>query len=358
MIVLNIILKILNYVVIIGLLAAYAAPYVNPDIVWELAFFGLLHPVFVILNAILLLIWLFKAKLKFIINLLVLIMGLGSIKKNISFGAETSPVRDGKIKVISFNSKLFGVYDDDNFFDKFLNLVNEKTPDILCIQEFYNIGLNGSDAINEIKKSTGLKYHYFHSLKRKNGKSKYGIIFFSRYKIINYGEIDFGDNTVNLCIFADVNYNNETLRIYNTHLQSLKLARTDYQLLKKIGEDSDYAIQVSKNIFGRLKQAFILRAKQAEALNENIKNCKYPVIVCGDFNDTPQSYAYRKISENMTDCFIESGNGIGGTYTGPLPSLRIDYILHDNSMISYNYLASENFKSDHKMIETLIQIKK
>ncbi|MCC6722356.1 MAG: endonuclease/exonuclease/phosphatase family protein [Bacteroidia bacterium] len=356
MIVFKIILKVLNFLVIIALLAAYTAPYINPEIFWPFAFFGLLHPVLIILNVIFMIIWLLKVKLKFVINILVLIIGLGSIKKNISFGSQASTVREGKLKIISFNSKLFGAYEDEVFFDDFVKNVNEKNPDILCIQEFYNLGLNGSDAIHEIKKSTGLKYHYFRSLKRKKGKSKYGIIVFSRYKIINYGELDFGANTVNLCIFTDIIYNNKQFRIYNVHLQSLKLARTDYEMLKKIGEDSDYALQVSKNIFERLKLAFIQRSKQAQLLKENIKNNNNPSIVCGDFNDTPQSYTYRIISDDMVDCFIESGNGIGGTYTGPLPSLRIDYILHDKSMNSYNYNASENFKSDHKMIETLIEL--
>lgn len=342
--------------VIAALLLSYAAPYVSPEIFWPLAFCGLLHPVLVILNILFLIIWLIKVKLRLIINLLVLIIGLGSIKKIVTFGAKTSPEREGMLKVVSFNSKLFGVYDDENFFDDFLKAVKEKNPDILCIQEFYNVGIKGSDAINEIKKNTGFKYHYFHSLRRKKGKSKYGIIVFSRYKIINYGDLDFGNNTVNLCVYTDINYNEKIFRIYNTHLQSLKLARTDYEMLKKIGEDKDSAIQVSKNITGRLKYAFIQRGKQAELLRENIKNCKYPLIVCGDFNDTPQSYAYRTISDDLTDCFIESGNGIGGTYTGPLPSLRIDYILHDKSMNSYNYHTAEHFKSDHKILETLIQV--
>lgn len=338
------------------MLSSYAAPYISPEIFWPFAFSGLLHPVLVILNILFLIIWLIKVKLRFIINLLVLIMGLGSIKKIVTFDSKTSPVREGTLKVVSFNSKLFGVYDDQNFFDDFLQTIKEKNYDILCIQEFYNIGINGSDAINEIKKNAGFKYHYFHSLKRKKGKSKYGIIVFSKYKILNYGDLDFGNNTVNLCIYADINYNNKIFRVYNTHLQSLKLARSDYQLLKKIGEDKDSTFLVSKNIFGRLKFAFIQRGKQAEMLNDNIKNCKYPLIVCGDFNDTPQSYSYRTISDDLNDCFIESGNGFGGTYTGPLPSLRIDYILHDKSMNSYNYHTGENFKSDHKMVETLIKL--
>lgn len=357
MIVLNIILKYINYLVIAGLLLAYAAPYVNPSIFWPVAFLGLLHPIFLILNFLFLIYWAVQIKLRFVFNLAALVLGISSINKIVTFGAETSPVREGKLKVVSFNAKLFGIYEDANFFDEFITEIAEKNPDILCIQEFYNLDVKGSTAIKEIKKHTGLRYHYLRTLKRKSGKSRYGIIVFSKNKIVDYGDFDFGENSVNLCLYVDINYNSKIFRVYNIHLQSLKLARTDYALLKKIGEDSESTIQVSKNIFERLKTAFIKRGEQAIMIKENMNSCGKPTILCGDFNDTPQSFAYNTLSENLKDCFMESGNGLGGTYTGPLPSLRIDYILHDTSMVSYNYLASKSFNSDHKMIETIIDIK-
>ena len=336
---------------------AYLAPYVNPSIFWPVAFFGLFHPIFVLLNVLFLIYWAVMKKLRFVFNLAVLVLGISSFNKIITFGAETSPDRELKLKVISFNAKLFGIYEDANFFKEFVEEIAQKNPDILCIQEFYNLDVKGSSAIKDIKKSTGLRYHYLHTLKRKKGKSRYGIIIFSKHKIIDYGDLEFGENTVNLCLYADVKYSDKVIRIYNAHFQSLKLARTDYELLKKIGEDSESTIQVSKNIFARLKTAFIKRGEQAILVKENMKSSGKPTILCGDFNDTPQSFAYNTLSQNMKDCFMESGNGLGGTYTGPLPSLRIDYILHDTSMVSYNYLASKSFSSDHKMLETLIDIK-
>lgn len=357
MFVVNIILRYINYLVIAGLLLSYAAPYVNPSVFWPVAFLGLLHPIFLFLNLLFLIYWAIQRKILFVFNLAVLVLGIGSINKIVTFGAETSPVREGKIKVVSFNAKLFGIYEDANFFDKFLEEIVQKNPDVLCLQEFYNLDVNGSTAIKEIKKSTGMKYHYLRTLKRKSGKSRFGIIVFSKDKIIDYGDFDFGENSVNLCLYADIMHNSKIFRIYNIHLQSLKLARTDYELLKKIGEDKESTIQVSKNIFERLKTAFIKRGEQAIMVKENMQSCSKPIILCGDFNDTPQSFAYNTLSENMKDCFMESGNGIGGTYTGPLPSLRIDYILHDTSMVSYNYLASRSFNSDHKMIETIIDVK-
>ncbi len=336
---------------------AYAAPYIDPSLFWPAAFFGLMHPVLLILNALFLVYWVIQVKLRLIFNLGMLVLGIPSFNKIVTFGTETLPLREDKLKVVSFNAKLFGIYEDANYFDEFLKEITEKNPDIMCIQEFYNLDYNGSTALKEIKKQAGLPYHYFRTLKRKTGKSRYGIIVFSKYKIIDYGDLDFGGNTVNLCLYADILHASKTVRIYNIHLQSLKLARTDYALLKKIGEDSDSTIQVSKNIFNRLKTAFIKRGEQAIMAKENMENCGKPIILCGDFNDTPQSFAYSTLSKDLKDCFMESGNGLGGTYTGPLPNLRIDYILHEPSMVSYNYLASKNYNSDHKMIESIIDIK-
>lgn len=332
------------------------APKIDPSFFWPIAFFGLLHPVFMILNLLMMAVWIYKKKLSFVFNLAVLVLSLGSISKIFTLGATASPDRENKLRVISYNAKIFGVYGEKTFYKDFIGSIGKKNADILCIQEFYNLPMEGGNVLDEIKKNTGLKYFHFQNLITRGSKSRFGSIIFSRYKIMDYGELDFGKRSVNLCIYVDLLINDEIVRVYNVHLQSLKLARTDYDLLKRIGEDKDSTIKVSKSIFARLKDAYIKRGEQSKLLKESIKTCGKRVILCGDFNDTPQSFAYRTLSKNMKDAFIESGNGFGGTYVGPLPSLRIDYILHDVSMESYSYKASQMFFSDHKMVESLIDL--
>jgi endonuclease/exonuclease/phosphatase family metal-dependent hydrolase len=80
----------------------------------------------------------------------------------------------------------------------------------------------------------------------------------------------------------------------------------------------------------------------------------YPIVVCGDFNDTPVSYAYRKLSKGKKDAFTNSGNGIGTTYA-KMP-LRIDYILHDKKFSSFNYKQHKRELSDHYAISTELAI--
>lgn len=106
-----------------------------------------------------------------------------------------------------------------------------------------------------------------------------------------------------------------------------------------------------------MKHAFLMRSKQVDAIKEFIDKSPYKVIVCGDFNDSPTSYAYRTISGNLKDAFMEAGSGLGRTYVGPMPSLRIDYILGDESFTFYNYYAKSFPFSDHKMVSCTIKIK-
>ncbi|MBK6641784.1 MAG: hypothetical protein IPG39_11360 [Bacteroidetes bacterium] len=91
-------------------------------------------------------------------------------------------------------------------------------------------------------------------------------------------------------------------------------------------EQDEETVARTRNILKRLKKAFIKRAAQADMISKHIGTSPYPVIVCGDFNDTSLSYTYKTISAGLLDAFRESGSGMGSTYTGPIPGLRIDYI--------------------------------
>ena len=94
-------------------------------------------------------------------------------------------------------------------------------------------------------------------------------------------------------------------------------------------------------IGSRLKTAFTMRAEQAQIIANYIKDSPHPVIVMGDFNDTPQSYAYRKIKKGLNDSFRKSGRGFGNTYAGELPSFRIDYIMYGPPLLSSDSLGSK-----------------
>jgi endonuclease/exonuclease/phosphatase family metal-dependent hydrolase len=106
-------------------------------------------------------------------------------------------------------------------------------------------------------------------------------------------------------------------------------------------------IDKMKNISVSLKRGFALRAQQAKKVKADIDLSPYPVIVTGDFNDTPVSYTYHKIRKGLKDSFVDSGYGSGFTYKGNYPANRIDYILYDE-VLECNYFEILKVRySDH-----------
>ena len=104
-----------------------------------------------------------------------------------------------------------------------------------------------------------------------------------------------------------------------------------------------------------MKSSYKKRAEEARVIKEHMQSSLYPIILCGDFNDTPLSYAYNTISENLKDAFKESGKGIGQSFV-KLPALRIDYILHNESFKSYNYTKHKQKLSDHYAVSCKVEI--
>jgi hypothetical protein len=103
----------------------------------------------------------------------------------------------------------------------------------------------------------------------------------------------------------------------------------------------------SKPLFIQLYRSSLKRSQQVNVLAAHLESCKYKIILTGDFNDTPISYTYNRLTRALEDSFQEAGKGIGSTYRGPLLGLRIDYVLHSKGMEACEYVTSEAGFSDH-----------
>jgi len=251
---------------------------------------------------------------------------------------------------MSFNVRLFDLYNWKNNKherDKIISLIKAENPDIICLQEYYYQNDNEFKTTNLLLDALKpIEIHTYFPIVNKD-KYFFGIATLSKYKIVKKGQIVF-NSTSNISIYTDVLINNDTVRIYNNHLESVRLGKEDYSFINKFDFNVEKnEIKDSKHILKRLKDAFIKRALQAKVVHNNIKSTKYPVIVCGDFNDTPLSYAYNTISNNLNDAFLESGSGFGSTYNGKIPFLRIDFILYSNYFNSYNFKIVNKDLSDH-----------
>jgi endonuclease/exonuclease/phosphatase family metal-dependent hydrolase len=234
--------------------------------------------------------------------------------------------------------------------DKIFGNLAEMGSDIMCFQEFYTSEEKGDfNNIDSLTKLLNLSNYHTEYTTTLREFDHWGIATFSRFPIVNKGKIIFNTKNNNLCIYTDLLIYKDTVRVYNLHLQSISFSKKDNQFLNdlKQGNDSDEDIEKSKNILRRLKRAFVKRAKQVEAIKLHMNTCKYKIILCGDFNDTPGSYAYNELCKKLTDAFVAKGNGFGRTYAGEWPQFRIDYILFDKQFHCSKFQKAEETFTDH-----------
>ena len=253
-----------------------------------------------------------------------------------------------KLKILSYNVRLFNKYNwvkDENTDKNIFHFINIEDPDIICLQEFYSQRAGELTELNIKEELKKYKFSHIYYIVTSADGEKYGIATFSKYPIIRKELIRF-EKTANLTIFSDILYKSDTIRVYNNHLQSVRLKK-NYELLLKFNLKDQEQIDEFKDIYSRLKLAFIRRAGQVDLISKNIKNTRLPVIICGDFNDTPMSYTFKKMKGKNKDAFVESGIGFGNTYIGKFPSFRIDYIFYDNAFESYNFRTQRVKYSDH-----------
>ncbi len=347
-----------NLIVVVLFAMGYAAAYIPPDRNWVLAFAGLAFPYLALVNIAFAIFWLITGK-KYIALLSVSVLIIswsrlgGYYRFHTGYGR---PADSTGINVMSYNVRLFDLYNwkknkiSENAARQF-QLLAEQKPDLLCIQE-YHAGRSGKvDICDSVFKYTGLKHKYIAYVSMDGKDKPYGIAIFSRWPLTGTGIVRFEDNPVNFCLFSDILIGQDTIRLFNVHLESIKFSREDYLFvtdLRTNQEDQEVFAENSLKILQKLKRAFISRARQSRKLSEEIKRSPYPVIICGDFNDTPSSYAYHTISGNLNDAFRSGGQGFSQTYAGALPSFRIDYILHDENMFSVNsFVRIREPLSDH-----------
>lgn len=349
----------INVICLAALVVGYLAAWVKPSIYWPIAFFGLAYPFNVIINILFAIYWIINKRWFAIVPLLVIAMGWNTLFDYVQFGNDKNSASQNQLSILTYNAHLFkpintNKYDKKSKHEMLEMVLNAKT-DIICFQEFYYRKRGVYDIKDSLMQRGGYSYCE-QEVYDSNENETMSIAIFSKYPIINYEVVHFYDiKHANVCTYADILFKEDTIRIFNIHLQSISFQPEDYQYLDQV-KSVETDMQSNKRIGSRLKHAFIRRGDQAEQVAQLIDESPYPVLVCGDFNDTPASYAFNIISRDLKDSFREKGNGIGVTYNGAFPNFQIDYILCSKAFEVNDYKIIKKKYSDHYPIKAVFSL--
>jgi endonuclease/exonuclease/phosphatase family metal-dependent hydrolase len=330
----------LNIILIIVTFIAYVLPFLAPKAFSFLSVLTLILPLFLILNGLFFLFWVLQLKRQLVFSGIILLLGITFINKFYKFSSTDLLKEEKDFTVMSYNVRLFNLFEwikDENVGNDILSFVNDKNPDILCIQEY-------SENAN-----IDIRVYKYKAVFIEGDKIKTGQAIFSKFPIFNQGNLHLLQDGNNI-VFADIKKGKDTLRVYNMHLQSIKISPD----VDEISNNVD-AIDKKKSqmVISRIRNAFKRQEFQTDIFVKHKKECNYPLIICGDMNNSAFSYVYRNIKGNLNDCFEEAGHGFGQTYKFKYYPARIDYIFADKKMKVKSFKNFSKFeKSDHFPIMT------
>ena len=319
---------ILNSIFAFILILSYLIPKIKPSILSSLSLISLLIPIIFVVNMLFVVYWIVKLKRQFLLSFIILLLGLNYVKSFINFSNNSEYVGGEKISIMSYNVRMFNIYSwikKTGVKDSIADFINKTNPDIVSIQEYNNV------------ENFNLIDHPFKYMSLSGENIKYGQAIFSKFPIINSGEIKFRKST-NSAIFSDIKVGYDTIRLFNIHLQSFKL-KSDIDI-SSINNDSS-------RLINSFSDTFRIQQDQAEIVMQEINRSPYKVVVSGDFNNTAFSYVYNLIKSDLKDSFFEKGNGLGQTYSFNSIPLRIDFILVDKSFKVNNFKTFKFAYSDH-----------
>jgi len=352
-----------NIVVVFLFLLACANAFLNPSGWWIVSLLGLLFPLLLLLVFGFFIFWLFFYSRRLsLISLAALAIGWQNVHSFFAFhpGNRFALVKQpSSVRVMTWNVRRWDEFitkkpGASGHRSKMMDFIGEHQPDVVCLQEFYESSNPRELNLNIAYIRDQLHYpHYYFSqdYRRRDGSYEAGVIIFSRYPILDSMKLKY-ENTqhaksIESLISVDLDVQGRRVRIYTTHLQSVLFQSKDFRDFEIIKNVDDSVLEASRSIVKKLKRAYGLRSRQVDQVREALDQCPYPAVLCGDFNDVPNSYTYFHMRGNLQDAFEQMGFGIGRTYVHLSPTLRIDYIMADKQ---FSVLQCKNFTppfSDH-----------
>jgi endonuclease/exonuclease/phosphatase family metal-dependent hydrolase len=300
---------------------------VPPNVAWLAGFFSLLIPVFLAIHFAFVIYWILFKKYNYCLySLASLLIAYSFVFR--TFNWNMHDITQSNFSVLSYNAKIFNAYQPEAEgieTQKVIKWLREDDADVKCFQEFYD--WKDSRVLNTIEQ-LGQKQGYFAHFQRAYTNDVGGLVgmaIFSKHSILKKGSLKVREKYDYGAIYADILFHKDTIRVYNIHLKSMSI-NTDALT------DTDNFQKNYFDLFKRLKNGFIERAKQVKLIRQSIENCPYKVILCGDLNDLPYSYTYHQLKQVLENSFEQGGKGFGFTFNSWLFFLRIDNQFFKNNI--------------------------
>jgi endonuclease/exonuclease/phosphatase family metal-dependent hydrolase len=359
------IIFLLTFIFGIALLLSVLSPYVHPSRSSIPALFGLFFPVLFFFNGLFLVYWLTRLRIYFLFTLVFLLLSANLFFKTFAFN-KIKPVGsyDEALKVLSYNVRLFDQFKwtgNQNYFTRnsVFEFVHSQQADVICFQEFFHGNEKYFPTIGPFLEKTQANHYHVDYMKVTGESKHFGLATFSRFPIVGKGSIRFENAVANSGIYTDIIFKKDTVRVFNFHLESIGFSKADQKFVSEmIYPGSTGGSTNLSTIIKKLITAFKNRSVQIEVVTEKIMQSPYPVIVCGDFNDTPASFAYHSVARHLEDAFLDAGSGLGSTYAGSFPFLRIDYMLRDPVLEAFRFQVHDVNYSDHYPISCYFKFRK
>jgi endonuclease/exonuclease/phosphatase family metal-dependent hydrolase len=344
-----------------ALLASTFLPYINPSRFWPAGIAGLASPFLFLLNVVLLPLWIILGKKRWIYPLAAILLSAGAALRTwaihpFSENSLEKSAGSREFTIMTYNTSNMGLKyftEEKAVRNNVYNTIVFAQADILCLQEFYtNDRPDYTHNIDSIKQKAGYEYHFFTKDKTHWETWYYGIALFSHHPILHAEAIPCGFSAAgsgSSFLQADLVIHGDTIRVITGQL-------TSYMFRK---EEVKAAMDLHvRPLLRKMKQTFAQRSAQALQLAALIKESPFPVIVCGDLNDTPVSFTYQTVARRLQDAFLQCGNGWGRTMAYYSPSLRIDYVLPAKAFSVHGCNTLRVADSEHFPVIARLSLKK
>ncbi len=343
--------------------ASYIAGYVPPTAHY---FFGLLamsSPLWIGLNGVLLVFWVFKKWKNVFFPLITLLIISPNIYRSYGFNEPNKVnLEDDIIKIISYNVQVFNRYNydtshDSTPVDSMVGFLIQEDADVICLQEYYTCR-KGNEVYNIDKR---LKKAYPYAVREifltTGSYNDFGQVILSKHPIV-YSQKLKEKRGGNFMFYADIKKGEDIIRIYSAHLASISLSNN-------VSVDIQKSKSSRLKVLSKIRNGFELRTKQVKPLVKSIQDCPYPLIVCADLNDVPYSYAYNHINSHLANAFEVAGSDFGITYNSSRDNKYLFFLRIDNQFFSDKNLrclslqTKDNMKQvDHFPLVGLYKLKK